>query len=176
MTTKGTDNPGEFRCEGIVVLKPDPAVDVTVHQTGGGTPDVSMRVVRIGDTIWADTGGGLVATADPTAAAAADYILLKSLIGGAADYVGRMTSVNEEQRNGVATVHLVASPALIRENGADQQFGLADATWTWDVWVAKDGGLIVKYELLGTTPAGGTASLLVDLMEINSPANVVAAP
>ena len=177
MISKGSASPAEFLCEGVVVLGSNPAVDVTVRQSGGGSPDALLHVVRINGKLWADSGSGLVETTDATAVAAAEYLLPAALFGAADDtYVARMTTVGVEQQNGVAAVHLVASPDLIEENGAGQQFGLRDATWTWDVWVAKDGGYIVRYELLGTTTAGATASLVVDLTEINSAANVVAAP
>lgn len=177
MISKGGANPGEFLCEGVVVLGPSPAVDVTVRQSGDGTPDATLHVVRKDGTTWADSGSGLAETTDPAAGAAADYLLPAALFGAADNsYVARMTTVREEQQNGIAAVHLVASPELVEENGAGQQFGLRDATWTWDVWVAKEGGYIVRYELLGSTLAGATASLVVDLTEINSAANVVSRP
>jgi hypothetical protein len=88
-----------------------------------------------------------------------------------------MKSVGDETKNGMATTHYQADAKTLAAAAAGLAFfGLTNPKWSWDVWVAKDGGYVVSYSMNGTGDAGSSMTMSLDITDVNSPSNVVATP
>ncbi len=167
-TTSGLGAMGDITMEGIVVLKPEKASDITM---------MGMRLVEVGGKQYVDLGSGLTESTDGGESSLADSLSPATLLGGMGSYIAQMKSVGDEQKNGIATAHYQADQTVLGEAASSlAMLGLADAKWSWDVWIAKEGGYAVSYALHGTGTDNSTFSMSVDISDVNSPSNVVKGP
>jgi len=84
--------------------------------------------------------------------------------------------VGDETKNGVAATHFRGGDAMGAILGA---LAGVNGQWSSDVWLAKDGDYLVHSEAsvaAATATSGGSFSIVVDITDINSSSNVVAAP
>ena len=186
-TTGGLAAMGNITMAGTIVAKPDPAADITMS-IGGASPDaspsaasaapgLSFHVIEKGGKTWSDATGSMTLQTDPSSTSMVDSLSPEKLLGGLGSYTSQMKTVGDEQKNGVATTHLQADQATLTAATASLALlGLTNATWTWDIWVAKDGGYAVSYIMKGTGDAGASMSISLDLSDVNSSSNVVTTP
>lgn len=168
-TTSGLGAMGNLTMEGIVVLKPAKASDMKM---------MGMRVVEVGGKTYVDLGSGtLIESTDGSQSSIADSLSPEKLLGGMSSYMSGMKSAGDEQKNGIATTHYQADAATLAAAATGlEMMGLADAKWSWDVWVAKQGGYVVGYSLQGTGKDNASFSMSIDISDVNSPSNVVKGP
>jgi hypothetical protein len=166
---------GSLVMKGDVILKPTQAVDVTMTTNDGTTAsDIGYRI--IGDTAYINLGGDswMSAPADD-AASAVDAFKPDQMLGSYASLQG-LSKVGDEDKNGVSTEHYSSTA----DPGVGSMFGLPGATWTTDVWIAKDGGYVVSASMTATgknaTGDQGTFVLTVDVTGANDPNMVIEAP
>jgi hypothetical protein len=168
-TTSGLGAMGDITMEGTVVLKPEKASDITM---------MGMRIVEVGGKSYVDLGTGtLTESTDSSQSSLADSLSPEKLLGGMSSYMSGMKSVGDEQKNGIAATHYQADEATLAAASASlSMMGLVEAKWSWDVWVAKEGGYAVGYILKGTGKDGASFSMSIDISDVNSPSNVVKGP
>jgi hypothetical protein len=83
--------------------------------------------------------------------------------------------VGTETKNTVPADHYQASAAYLAQYGSI--LGVANATWSADAWLAKDGGYPVSISIVAKAADGSTAyEMSFDLTNVNDPANKVTAP
>jgi hypothetical protein len=176
---------GNITMAGTIVTKPDPAADITMS-IGGASPDasaassapgLSFHVIEKDGKTWSDATGSMVLQTDSSSTSMVDSLSPEKLLGGLSSYTSQMKTVGDEQKNGVATTHLQADEAtLSAATSSLALLGLTNAKWSWDIWVAKDGGYAVSYIMKGTGDGGASMSISLDLSDVNSTSNVVTAP
>jgi hypothetical protein len=185
-TSGGLSSMGNITMDGTIIVKPDPAADVTMT-IGAGAPDpsasasaapgITMHIIEKGGKSWNDATGAMTLQTDPSSTSLVDSLSPSKLLSGMGDYTSKMKSAGDEQKNGIATTHLQADTSTLTDAAAAlAALGLTNAKWTWDVWVAKDGGYAVSYVMKGTGDAGATMSITMDLKDVNSSANTVTTP
>lgn len=166
---------GSLTMEGDVLLKPSEAVDVTMT-TSDGTNESEIGYRIIGDTAYISLGGDswMAAPADD-AENAIDSFKPDQMLGSYSSLEG-LAKVGEEEKNGIATDHYASTA----DPGIGDMFGLPGATWTSDVWIAKDGGFMVSALMVatGTNEAGeaGTFTMSVDVTGANTPGLTIEPP
>ncbi len=177
MSSKGVSggfgSMGDIAMEGTVIAKPAPASDIKMT-LGGAT----FRTVEVNGKTYLDLGdGSLTESTDSGTSSTADSLSPEKLLGSTAAYLSLMKVQGDEQKNGIATTHYTADDqALAAAASGLELLGLSDANWTWDVWIAKDGGYAVSYVLKGTGSSDSQLSITLDVSDVNSPSNVVAGP
>jgi hypothetical protein len=166
---------GSLVMEGDVILKPAEAVDVTMTTSDGTTASViGYRI--IGDTAYINLGGDswMSAPADD-AASAVDSFKPEQMLGSYSSLEG-LSKVGEEDKNGIPSEHYTSTS----DPGIGSMFGLPGATWTTDVWIAKDGGFVVSAAMTATgkneSGAQGTFVMTVDVTGANDPNLVIEPP
>ena len=165
---------GNITSAGIIVVKPDPASDIKITIGGGAS---SFHVIKQGGKTWSDATGSMVLQTDSSSTGIVDSLSPQKILGSLSSLTAKMKTVGDEQKNGVATTHLQADAATFTDAASMLAlFGLTNATWSWDIWVAKDGGYAVSYIMKGTGDAGASVAISLDLSDVNSPSNVVTAP
>ncbi len=176
---------GTVTMDGVVVLKPQKAMSITMTGVGGGeTGGVPMKYTIIGDKAWMEIGGTAMAVPGGSTGGleqTVDAFSPQTIFGSTYDqYLDGLQRVGEEQKNGVATIHLRADAKTLDQLATS--FGAPSGTtgtWAMDLWVAKDGGYMVSALTKGSYQAeGSTADVLVsvDISGIDDPANAVVAP
>lgn len=176
---------GTFGMDGTVVLKPQRALSVSMSGMGDGAASgLAVGYTIIGDSAWMQLGGTampLPAGQGATIQQTIDAFSPQRVFGQSFDqYLSGMHQVGQEQKNGVATIHLQADAqsldALARAVGGGTG---VPGTWKMDLWVARDGGYMVSAVTSGSYEVNGApATMLVqiDISGINDPANRVVAP
>jgi hypothetical protein len=166
---------GSLVMEGDVILKPAEAVDVTMTTSDGTTASViGYRI--IGDTAYINLGGDswMSAPADD-AASAVDSFKPEQMLGSYSSLEG-LSKVGEEDKNGIPSEHYTSTS----DPGIGSMFGLPGATWTTDVWIAKDGGFVVSAAMTATgkneSGEQGTFVMTVDVTGANDPNLVIEPP
>lgn len=166
---------GSLVMEGDVILKPTEAVDVTMT-TNDGTTATVLGYRIIGDTAYINLGGDswMSAPADD-AASAVDAFKPGQMLGSYSSLEG-LSKVGEEDKNGIPSEHYTSSS----DPGIGSTFGLPGATWTTDVWIAKDGGYVVSAAMTATgknaSGEQGTFVMTVDVTGANDPNLVIEPP
>lgn len=158
--------------EGTVIFEPVRAADITMTM-GPAEQQMTVGYKVIGDKAWVSLGDAWMETPADDAQSTIDSLAPDKMLGSFSSVTG-LAPVGDETKNGVATTHYSASG---EELGAAMgtALGLADATWTVDFWVAKDGGYAVSYSVKGEG-AKGSFEMTVDVTEIDNPANTVEPP
>ncbi len=183
-TASGVAAMGNITMAGIVVAKPEKATDITMSIGGSAPGDAAsaaagmqMRIVEVKGKSYVDLGGGLTESTDASQSSVADSLSPDKLLGSVAPYLSQMKSVGDEQKNGVSTTHYQADAATLATAAAGlEALGLANATWSWDVWVAKEGGYAVSYVMKGAGSDSSELSIALDVSDVNSASNVVTGP
>ncbi len=190
MSSKGTSSGlmsmGDISMQGTVVAKPQKASDITLTLGGvvpgasaGASPaGISMRIVEVDGKTYTDFGTGtLTESTDTSQASIAASLSPEKLLGSTSMYLSQLQPVGEEQKNGVATTHYQGDEkAFAAAAAALAMLGLKDAKWTWDVWIAKEGGYAVSYAMAGTGSDSSSLSITMDITDVNSASNVVKGP
>ena len=176
---------GTVSMNGTVVLKPARALSVSMTGMGGtGAAGVAVTYTIVGDKAWMDLGGiaqplpaGMLGSVEQSF----DAFSPQKMFGQTFEqYLGGMKQVGEEQKNGVATLHLQADGQTLA--AVAKAFGDTSGTpgdWTMDLWVARDGGYMVSAVTRGTYDVSGTQTstvVSIDILGVNDPANKVVAP
>jgi hypothetical protein len=166
---------GSLVMEGDVILKPTQAVDVTMTTSDGST-ETAIGYRIIGDTAYINLGGEswMSAPADD-AENAVDAFKPEAMLGSYSNLDG-LAKVGEEEKNGIACEHYASTA----DPGIGDMFGLPGASWTSDVWIAKDGGYMVSAVMTATgknaSGKAGTFTLAVDVTGANDPNLVIEPP
>lgn len=175
---------GSVTFDGTVILKPDKAVEVTT--TG-------LHIISVGGFDYMDVGntgsfaiiGGDSTGASPSSGASPSpgtsplpasisdpftpaQVFSKIRISG-------YSNVGSEPKNGVSSDHYQAGASALAELGSVSE--VKGATWSADIWIAKDGGYPVSIALIATAKDGTIPyETTFDLTNINDAANKVTAP
>jgi hypothetical protein len=161
----GSDN-APFTVSGTVVTSPEAGADVKL---------AGRHVIEIGGADYLDMGDGTYTktTATGLVSGLSPQTLYASVIDSSAD--SGYSLVGTGDKNGVQADHYQASSAYLVEYGSI--LGVANATWTGDVWIARTGGYPVSIAILAKAADKSVAyEMSFDLTSINDPANKVAAP
>lgn len=165
----GTGTSGAVTLSGTIVVKPEKAADITI---------APWHIIEVGGVDYTDLSG----TGSYVSSPASDTSMAKSLspaemFSGALGVfsAGDFNKVGTEQKNGVTADHYVATEAALAKLG---QRGVAPgATWTAEIWIAKDGGYPDSMKIIATMPDQSIGyEILFDLTNVNDPANKVTAP
>ena len=158
-----------FTIGGTISVKPVKAADVIM---------VGLHIVEIGGYDYMDVGGsgsfvqipisgtGLAARFSPTAIFSTE--IDSSSVGG-------YDKVGSGSKNGVQADHYRASDAGLARLGSIA--GIAGATWSADVWTARDGGYPVSVAIVAEVANNTIAyEVLFDITNVGDPANSVTVP
>src|SRR5450759_1021942 len=165
----GTGPNSAIPLSGTIVVKPEKAADIT---------SAPWHVIEVGGVEYMDLSGTGSYVSNP----ASDTSMSKSLSPAAmfsgalgAINAGDFNKVGTEQKNDVSADHYVATEAALAKLG---QRGVAPgATWTAEIWIAKDGGYPGSIKIIATMPDQSIGyEMLFDLTNVNDPANKVTAP
>ena len=176
---------GTMTMDGIVVLKPQKALSISMTGIGGGeTGGVPMKYTIIGDRAWMEIGGtamALPAGQTGSIEKTFDSLSPQTLFGTAYDpYLGGLKRIGDEEKNGVATIHLQADSATLEQLATKYGSTAGDVgNWNMDLWVAKDGGYMVSALTSGSYDMNGTRTdmlVSIDISGIDDPSNEVVAP
>jgi hypothetical protein len=161
---------GSMSIEGTIVLEPDRAVALAVtSDDGSGATVFEYRIV--GDQAYTNVGGNQwIQTPASDTEMTITAFRPETMLAGYAG-IPDQAPVGDEDRNGIPTTHYHTDAAT----GFGTAFGMPEATWSLDTWVARDGGYLVASELSGES-ADGKFTLSVDIKNINAPDNAVEAP
>jgi hypothetical protein len=163
----GSDS-APFTISGTMVVSPESAADVklaSVHMIEVGGYDYMEQ--DDGSYVQTQvTGSGLISSFDPA-------VLYADAIDASAD--NGYSLVGTETKNAVGADHYQASAAYLAQYGSI--LGVANATWSADVWLARDGGYPVSIAILAKAADGTVVyEMSFDLTNIDDPANTVTAP
>jgi hypothetical protein len=153
---------------GTVVTKPAKAADIHI---------ASIHIVEIDGYDYMDMGlGGFVKT-QMTDKGWADTISPATMFTSSIDASssGNFLKVGSENKNGVDADHYQASSGAFDEQASI--LGITGATWSGDVWIAKDGGYPVSTAVIAkATDNSVVYEMTFDLSNVNDSANSVVAP
>jgi len=167
-----------FTVTGTYVLNPNKAADVTVSGAAG------IHVISTGGFDYVDPSGtGAYSQNDASTSSLTDS-LSPIVFYSAFDFLAADFTLKDSGTvNGVQANHYLATDAglaALAQMGSVQD--VPDATWTAELWLAKDGGFPVKLAVAAavTDPSGGPATTvfqrLFDITKINDSGNNVTAP
>ena len=168
----GSSSVGGVTVSGTVVTSPEKADDITfmgLHFIEvGGYSYLDLSATGVGSA-WSKStlsGGGIAdAYSPPVMFSAYAGIDLSSY-----------KLVGSENKNGVDANHYQADASALGDYGF--AYGVTgDATWSGDIWVAKDGGFPVSVNILAKDSANKVAfQMSYDLFNINDSSLKVTAP
>ncbi len=156
---------GSVTFSGTVILKPEKAVDVTT--TG-------LHVISVGGFDYMDVGNqGAFVKTTPVTTSVSDAFVPAQLYTTvrASGY----SNIGSETKNGVPSDHYQAGASALAEFGSVS--GVKNATWSADIWIAKDGGYPVSIGIIARATDGSVPyQTSFDLTNINDASNKVTAP
>jgi hypothetical protein len=155
---------GEVGYSAVVVTKPELARDITF-----GAGDDAQHIVVIGDEAWMGTNGGFQPVPGEMAGgllAAFDPILLAGGFATPGAWSGAEDQGTEE-RNGVQAKHFHIDSETFSGTFAGMPAGASI-----DAWIAEEGGYLIALEVVNEEGQG----FVIDVTDINDPANVVERP
>jgi hypothetical protein len=158
-----------FTMSGTITLKPVKAADITMG---------AFHIIEIDGYDYVDMGmGTFFKTAVNGSSSMADSFSPETMFSStvssssSSDY----TKVGTDTRNGVRADHYQATAAALSSMGSS--LGVANATWSSDVWIAVDGGYPVSMSVMAYAADKTLAyQMLFDLSNINDPGNKVTVP
>lgn len=174
---------GSVTFNGTVILKPDKEVEVT---TAG------LHVISVGGFDYMDVGNAGFAKiaadspgASPSSGASASSgaslspASISDPFTPAQVYsqirVSGYSNVGSETKNDVPSDHYRAGASALAELGSVS--GVKGATWSADIWIAKDGGYPISMAIMATAKDGTVPyETTFDLSNINDASNKVTAP
>ncbi len=155
-----------FSVKGTVVLTPDKGADVTIGQ---------LHIVETGGSDYIDLDGSGFTQTTVQGASLTDQWTPGSMFSAYGPSAAGFNDIGPETKDGVAAEHYQAGAAALAEMGSVA--GVANATWTADIWVAADGGYPVAVAIMARASDNSLAyEMLFDLTNVNDPANSVTAP
>jgi hypothetical protein len=162
----GNSGNGAFSLKGTFVLKPAKAADVTV--TG------ALHIISVDGSDYQDPG----ITGSFTKTDATGLVDSLSPIAVYAEFnpnASGFTDIGTETKDGVDTDHYQAGKSALAEFASIA--GVDNATWTADVWVARNGGYPVSISVVAKA-ADNTIpyELVFDITKVDDPGNKVTAP
>jgi hypothetical protein len=167
---------GSITMEGTVVMRPAEAADV-VMTLSDGTSATTIGYRIIGDAAYTSFGDTWMSTPADDAQNAIDSFKPDKMLSGYSSMEG-LTKVGDEDKNGIAAEHF--NSTVEPGAGASSVFGLPDATWLTDVWIAREGGFVVSAVMTATgkteTGEAGAFTVAVDVTAVNSPDVKIEAP
>jgi hypothetical protein len=165
---EGLDIGVQRRVTGTERRQPEVAVDAThVEETG------DFRYIRIGDDVWTDVGTGeffhSLASESPNLIIQYEPVHLAGLIDTSTGWrrTVEYDLVGPEEVNGVAALHYTLNP-FDREDLVERA-GLAPEDWAGDVWIAQQGGYLVRFvwgPQTVETAAAGPIGFVYDVTEV----------
>jgi hypothetical protein len=158
-----------FTARGIIRNTPEVAADLAIP---------GLRIVEIGGYDYLDLGGrgsfDRIPITDTRLADRFSPATMFPLFVNASTVAG-FEKTGSETRNGVVADHYRATKAALAKLGSIA--AIADATWTADVWLARDGGCPVGLAVIGRTVTAGIAyEVVFDITDIDAVTNGVVAP
>jgi hypothetical protein len=135
---------------------------------------VDLEIIQTQDKIWTRNGASWDLSTYPGGKTTWDSFGPPSVLShDFTPFVPYFSVVGDEGVNDVATTHYTANPAALGYFSGIYGFS-GDATVAADVWIAKNGGYPVKFEIA----ASGTDEfdLTVDITRANDPANAIDVP
>ncbi len=164
----GSDN-APFTMTGTITLAPEKASDINM---------AGFHIIEIGGYDYLDmSGSGSFFKSAASGSSMADSFSPQTMFSSALDTssASGWSKVGTETKNGVSADHYQASTSVLAEYGSS--LGVTDATWSADVWIAKDGGYPVSMAIMATASDKSVAyEIQFDLSNVNDPANKITAP
>jgi hypothetical protein len=156
---------GKDPISGTIVVDP-PAAEMSL---------MGMQIREVGGKSYVKMGESWIESTDSSTTSMAQSMSPAKLFGSylGADLASGYKQSGEEQKNGIATLHYVASADVMGEYGS--LLGVTGGNWSAEVWIPKSGGYPVSMKLANT---GGTSDFLfaMDITNVNDSANVIEAP
>lgn len=177
VTGNASSSNGSVTFNGTVILKPDKAAEVTT--TG-------LHIISVGGFDYMDVGNAGFAQmaadspgaspssgASPSPASKSDPFTPAQVFSGIR--MSGYSNVGPETKNDVLSDHYQAGASALAELGSVSV--VKGATWSADIWIAKDGGYPVSIAIVATAKDGTIPyETTFDLTNINDAANKVTAP
>ena len=169
-----------FNMSGTLILKPAKAGDVTVKDT--------LHVISVGGFDYADNGLSGAFTKNESASPSlidslSPIAVYSSVFGSSFDFAGGFANKGSEKKDDVDTDRYQttdAGNAALAELGSVA--GLGEATWTGQIWIAKQGGYPVSMTITASSLVTPTSDASViytrsfDITKVNDAGNKVTAP
>ena len=177
LTGNASSSNGSVMFNGTVILKPDKAAEVTT--TG-------LHIISVGGFDYMDVGNAGFAKmaadspgASPSSGASPSPASISDPFTPAQVFsdirMSGYSNVGSETKNDVSSDHYQAGASALAELGSVS--GVKGATWSADIWIAKDGGYPVSIAIVATAKDGTIPyETTFDLTNINDAANKVTAP
>lgn len=163
LTGNASSPNGSVTFNGTVVLKPDKEAEVTT--TG-------LHLIFVGGFDYMDVGNGFAKIAADSSSISDPFtpaqVFSKIRVSG-------YSNVGSETKNSVSSDHYQAGASALAELGSVS--GVKGATWSADIWIARDGGYPVSIAIVATAKDGTIPyETSFDLTNINDASNTVTAP
>lgn len=161
---------GKAQYKTVVVAKPVLSKAITTYASDGTTID--SRIIVVGPNAWSADGPSGAFTAIPSGGSSAllaafDPSLILSAYTSL-DWASMASNKGVESKNGIQATHLA-----INSTGGLGLAAAIPAGASIDVWVAQ-AGYIVAWEMTGF--GTDNPDLMIEVTNVNDPANVVTAP
>jgi hypothetical protein len=157
-----------FSISGTIVNSPEAATDAK---------STIRHIIEIGGYDYMEQDDGSYVQTQISGAGLISGFTPQALYSGAIDASADTgySLVGTETKNTVQADHYQASSAYLAQYGSI--LGVANATWSADAWIAKDGGYPVSIAIVAKAADGTVAyEMSFDLTNVNDAANKVAAP
>jgi hypothetical protein len=136
---------------------------------------MGIKMIEANGKTWIKMGTDWTESTDDSTSSLADSFAPEKMFGStlSGSAAAGYKAAGEEQKNGVAAVHYKADANQLGEYGS--LFGVEGATWSADVWIAKEGGYPVSMSVQAT---GGSEKFQMsfDITDINNASNKVESP
>ncbi len=160
-------NNGEITMSGTVTMVPEQAADIDL---------VGIHIIEVGGFDYMDiSGAGTFYKTESTGMA--ESMSPSTLFSQAVDAstATGFKKAGSGNKNGVAADQYQATTSALSDYAASS--GVKGATWSAEVWIARDGGYPVSMSVIGI---GADKSVVYqmsfDITHVNDPANKVTAP
>jgi hypothetical protein len=158
-----------FTMGGTIMVKPENGADITM---------VGLHIIEVGGNDYVDVGGtGAFDQISITGTKLAERFSPATMFSTAIDSstVSGYDLVGMESKDGVPADHYQASDAALATLGAVA--GIAGATWSADVWLARDGGYPISMAIIAeSTDKTVVHEVLFDISNVGDPTNSVKVP
>ena len=165
----GASGDTPFTMNGTVVTTPDKAADINM---------AGFHMIEIGGFDYLDmSGSGQFYKTPVSGSSLADSFSPATMFSDAMDTSSSsgFNKVGSDTKNGVAADHYQASQSELAGFASSQ--GIADATWSADIWIAQQGGYPVSMTIMAVASDKSVAyEIKFDLSNVNDPSNKVTAP
>ncbi len=148
---------------------------VTTNPKAARMSMMGIEMIEANGKTWIKMGSDWTESTDDSTSSLADSFAPEKMFGStlSGSAAQGYKAAGEEQKNGVTAVHYTADASQLGEYGS--LFGVEGATWSADVWVAKEGGYPVSMSVQAN---GGSEKFQMsfDITDINNPSNKVELP